>query len=61
MPQVHVEHATKIYIQEKKRVPAVEDIDLTELLTNLTRQQMTYSMVLQSSSMIMQLNLSNYL
>lgn len=29
MPQVHVEHATKIYIQEKKRVPAVENIDLT--------------------------------
>ena len=29
MPQVHVEHATKIYIHHKKRVPAVENIDLT--------------------------------
>ena len=48
-------------LDQKKLLSNVEDIDLTELLTNLTRQQMTYSMVLQSSSMIMQLNLSNFL
>ncbi len=38
----------------------VEDIDLTELLTKLTRQQLTYQTVLQSSSMIMKLSLANY-
>ena len=48
-------------LDQQELLSNVEDIDLTELLTNLTRQQMTYSMVLQSSSMIMQLNLSNYL
>jgi flagellar hook-associated protein 3 FlgL len=37
-----------------------EDIDLTELLTKLTQQQLTYSTVLKSSSMIMQLSLANY-
>lgn len=48
-------------LDQEELLSNVEDIDLTELLTNLTRQQMTYSMVLQSSSMIMQLNLSNFL
>lgn len=48
-------------LDQQEVLSNVEDIDLTELLTNLTRQQMTYSMVLQSSSMIMQLNLSNFL
>lgn len=48
-------------LDQQELLSNVEDIDLTELLTNLTRQQMTYSMVLQSSSMIMQLNLSNFL
>lgn len=48
-------------LDQQELLSNVEDIDLTELLINLTRQQMTYSMVLQSSSMIMQLNLSNFL
>lgn len=48
-------------LDQQELLSNVEDIDLTELLTNLTRQQMTYSMVLQSSSMIMQLNLSNFI
>ena len=48
-------------LDQEELLSNVEDIDLTELLTNLTRQQMTYSMVLQSSSMIMQLNLSNFI
>ena len=39
----------------------VEDIDLTELLTKLTRQQIAYQTVLQSSSMIMNMSLANYI
>ncbi|WP_302548584.1 hypothetical protein [uncultured Desulfovibrio sp.] len=39
----------------------IEDIDLTELLSKLTRQQLTYQTVLQSSSLIMQMSLANYL
>lgn len=43
------------------RVSAIEDVDLTELIARLARQQMSYQSVLQSSSMIMQLSLMNYL
>lgn len=42
-------------------ISSVEDIDLTTLMINLTKQQMAYSTVLKSSSMIMGLNLTNYL
>lgn len=48
-------------IDQQERLSFVEDIDLTELLTRLTRQQLTYQTVLQSSSMIMQLSLANYI
>ncbi len=48
-------------IDQQERLSYVEDIDLTELLTKLTRQQLTYQTVLQSSSMIMQLSLANYI
>ena len=40
---------------------ALEDIDLTELLTKLTQQQLAYQTVLKSSSMIMQLNLTQFI
>lgn len=43
------------------RVSTIEDVDLTELVTKLAQQQMSYQSVLQSSSMIMQLSLMNYL
>lgn len=43
------------------RVSTIEDVDLTELVTKLAQQQMAYQSVLQSSSMIMQLSLMNYL
>ena len=43
------------------RVSAIEDVDLTELIARLARQRMSYQSVLQSSSMIMQLSLMNYL
>lgn len=47
-------------LDQQERLSYTEDIDLTELLTKLTRQQITYQTVLQSSSMIMQLSLANY-
>lgn len=47
-------------LDQQERLSYVEDIDLTELLTKLTRQQITYQTVLQSSSMIMQMSLLNY-
>lgn len=47
-------------LDQKERLSYVEDIDLTELLTKMTRQQLTYQTVLQSSSMIMKLSLANY-
>ena len=48
-------------LDQEDRLSYVEDIDLTELLTKLTRQQLTYQTVLQSSSLIMQMSLANYL
>lgn len=48
-------------LDQEERLSYTEDIDLTELLTKLTRQQLTYNTVLKSSSMIMQMSLSNYL
>lgn len=43
------------------RMSSIEDADLTELLTRLAQQQMAYQTVLQSSSMIMQLNLTKFI
>lgn len=48
-------------LDQQERLSYTEDIDLTELLTKLTRQQLTYQTVLQSSSMIMKLSLANYI
>ena len=48
-------------LDQQERLSYVEDIDLTELLSKLTRQQLSYQTVLQSSSMIMQLNLAKYI
>ncbi|MDR1857786.1 MAG: flagellar hook-associated protein FlgL [Desulfovibrio sp.] len=47
-------------VDQQERLSYTEDIDLTELLTKLTQQQITYSTVLKSTSMIMQLSLANY-
>ena len=43
------------------RMSSIEDADLTELLTRLAQQQMAYQSILQSSSMIMQLNLTKFI
>ena len=48
-------------VDQQERLSYTEDIDLTELLTKLTRQQLTYQTVLQSSSKIMQMSLASYL
>lgn len=39
----------------------IEDADLTDLLNTISKQQVTYQAVLQSSSMIMNMSLLNYL
>ncbi len=46
---------------KEDRMSKIEDVDLTELVTRLAQQQMAYQSVLQSSSMIMQMNLMKYL
>lgn len=48
-------------IDQQERLSYVEDIDLTELLQKLTRQKIAYQTVLQSSSMIMNMSLANYI
>lgn len=48
-------------VDQEERLSYTEDIDLTELLAKLTRQQLTYQTVLQSSSMIMQMSLAKYI
>ncbi len=47
-------------LDQQERLSYTEDIDLTELLNNLAKQELAYNTVLKSSSMIMQLNLSQY-
>lgn len=46
---------------QKSRMSTIEDADLTSLLLTMERQRMSYQSVLQSSSMIMNLSLMNYL
>ena len=48
-------------LSQEEVLSGTEDIDLTELLTKMTQQQMAYQTVLKSSSMIMNLGLMNYL
>ncbi|MDR2488133.1 MAG: flagellar hook-associated protein FlgL [Desulfovibrio sp.] len=46
---------------EEEGLSAVEDIDVTELMTKIALQQVAYNSVLKSSSMIMQMSLVNFL
>ncbi|PKN09780.1 MAG: flagellar hook-associated protein 3 [Deltaproteobacteria bacterium HGW-Deltaproteobacteria-8] len=48
-------------LNENERISAEEDIDIGELMTKLTQQQTVYQAVLKSSSMIMQMNLMQYI
>ncbi|WP_027175920.1 flagellar hook-associated protein FlgL [Desulfovibrio aminophilus] len=46
---------------ENQRISSIEDADVSELLTQLSQQEIIYQAVLRSSSMIMQNNLLKYL
>jgi flagellar hook-associated protein 3 FlgL len=48
-------------LDETDNLSYVEDVDLTELLIRLSKQQVAYDSVLKSSSMIMQMSLVNFL
>lgn len=47
-------------LDRQERLSYTEDVNLSELLTRLSQQQMAYNTVLKSSSMIMQLNLTKF-
>lgn len=46
---------------EEDNLSQMEDVDLSELMTRLSQQQIAYNSVLKSSSMIMQMSLVNFL
>ena len=48
-------------LNQEERMSNIEDADLTTLLNNITKQQVTYQGVLQTSSMIMNMSLLNYI
>jgi len=48
-------------LNEETLVSAIEDADISELMTDLAQQQIIYESVLRSSSMIMQLNLGKFI
>jgi flagellar hook-associated protein 3 FlgL len=48
-------------LTEEDRLSAVEDIDVSELMTRLANQQIIYETVLKSSSMILRMNLTNFI
>ncbi len=47
-------------LDQQSRLSYTEDIDLTELLNQLAKDELAYSTVLKSASMILQTNLTNY-
>lgn len=46
---------------ETERLSSIEDVDLAELMTNLSQQQIVYESVLRSSSTIMNMNLMKFI
>ncbi|QGY41609.1 flagellar hook-associated protein 3 [Pseudodesulfovibrio cashew] len=48
-------------LNENSLVSAIEDADVSELMTELAQQQIVYESVLRSTSMIMQLNLGKFI
>lgn len=48
-------------LNQTERMSNIEDVDLPTLLNNITKQQVTYQGVLQTSSMIMNMSLLNYI
>ena len=52
---------TNLQFNEEDRLSAVEDVDVTELMTKLAQQQLGYEAVLKSSAGIMRLSLMNFI
>ncbi|WP_291328743.1 flagellar hook-associated protein FlgL [Desulfovibrio sp. UCD-KL4C] len=52
---------SSLELNEKDRISHIEDIDVGELMTQISQQQIVYEAVLKSSSMIMNMNLLNYI
>lgn len=52
---------TNLEYNEEERLSAVEDVDVTELMTKLAQQQIGYEAVLKSSSSIMKMSLMNFI
>jgi len=50
-----------LHANEEERLSFTEDIDITELMTNLASQEIAYQTVLRSSSNIMRMSLVNYI
>lgn len=50
-----------LQLDENDRLSSLEDADLAEVMVKLSQQEIAYKSVLQSSSMIMQISLLNYL
>jgi len=50
-----------LVLNEETLVSAIEDADISELMTDLAQQQIVYESVLRSTSMIMQLNLGKFI
>ncbi|MBG0776857.1 MAG: flagellar hook-associated protein FlgL [Desulfovibrionaceae bacterium] len=48
-------------LSEEERMSAIEDVDVAELMTQLAQQELIYQSVLKSSSMVMRMNLTNYI
>ncbi|WP_457570526.1 flagellar hook-associated protein FlgL [Desulfovulcanus sp.] len=48
-------------LNKTERLSRVEDVDIAEVMTDLSQQQIIYEAVLKSSSMIMRLSLVNYI
>lgn len=48
-------------LNEMERLSSVEDADITELMTQLSNQQIIYETVLRSSSMVMRMSLANFM
>jgi len=52
---------TSLIGNEEERMSNIEDVDVAELMTKLSSQQVAYQAVLQSSSRIMKMSLMNYI
>ncbi|WP_027720963.1 flagellar hook-associated protein FlgL [Maridesulfovibrio zosterae] len=51
---------SSLELNEGDRISHIEDVDVGELMTKLSQQQIVYEAVLKSSSMIMKMNILNY-